>query len=748
MSQRWKRQLAVSFYRSGTGLRLFVALIALALTVLLVIVREPTDEDLSGASGSASVQIFLLVNGLISVVLVLAFLVGRNLIKLFFDRRRGLLGSRLRLRLALSLVLLTLVPTALLFIVASGLITQSFDGLLSSHVEGAIDGSIEIARQFDSASETHLRLDARAIQGMNPSTLEAEVHERLERERSERNLYSIGIYRLDGSLVAQSRAVTTQLEEFAEPAIDFKLISSPPNPPLVRREKEESNEFLRWYGGMEVHGRSVALVITLLLPPEVTHARSVIVDWFQEYEQFKLFRGQLRTGTLLTLLLVTLLLVFAALWWGFYLAREITGPLLRVVEGTQSVARGNYDVVVRASGGDEIGILVQSFNRMTRDLKASRIAGEDQRRFIEGVLAQLAVGVVGLTTDGVVTVINERAKTLLGISDAAVGRVFADVISSEMGSSEVGTQVSTLLGLLTPTTNPVVEREVIIRRNGQDRKVVITVGLLSLGARIEAVLTADDVTELSQAQALFAWREVARRIAHEIKNPLTPIQLSAQRLERLVANTPLREQVGDVVQTIVHNVESIKRLTNEFSKFARMPTAEMVSSDLNALVDEVVRGYSTGYPDTAFQVELDRGVPECLFDREQLRRVLVNLIENAIFAVHHDSGRAKDERPRITIRTGHDGRKQRVLVSVLDNGPGVPPELRQRIFDPYVSMRTGGTGLGLAIVTSIITDHHGVVYYMENQPRGAGFVCELPTNPRVVGMAPHGRLQGTGTSEE
>jgi len=717
-------------------LRLFVALIAVTLAVLLIFVRQPGEDDFTSSAGPASVQVFLLVNGLISVVLVLAFLVGRNLVKLFFDRRRGLLGAKLRLKLALSLVLLTLVPTALLFVVASGLITQSFDGLLSAHVEGAIDGSIEIARQFDAVNETRLQNDGRAIQTLRTSLIEADLHARLEHERSERKLYSVAIYGLDQSLVAQARAVTTQLEEFAEPAVDSLLIASPPSPAVIRREKEESNEFLRWYSGMEIQGKSVALVVTILLPPEVTHAKSIIIDWFQEYEQFKLFRGQLRSGTLLTLLLVTLLLVFAALWWGFYLAREITGPLTRLAEGTQAVARGNYDVFVRAAGGDEIGILVHSFNRMTRDLKAGRLESEGQRRFIEGVLAQLAVGVVGLTTEGIVTVINERAKLLFGISDAIVGRHFKDAVLPEIAD-----QVSNMFKLLSSDANPVVEHETIIRLEGQDRKVVFTVGLLSLGSRVEAVLTVDDVTELSQAQALFAWREVARRIAHEIKNPLTPIQLSAQRLERLVANTSLKDQVGDVVQTIVQNVESIKRLANEFSKFVRMPTAELISGDLNALVDESAREYAAMHPDIAFQVELDRRLPPCPFDKEQIRRVLVNFLENAIFAVQHDSARAKDEQPRITIRTGYDGRKLRVRLAVLDNGPGVPAALRQTIFDPYVSMRPGGTGLGLAIVTSVITDHHGAVYYAENQPRGAEFVFELPVNQRANLLAPHGRLQ-------
>jgi two-component system nitrogen regulation sensor histidine kinase NtrY len=744
MANRLRRRLALSLYRSSTLLRVIVALMAVALAVLLVIVRDPGEDDLGGSAGVASVQIFLLVNGLISVVLVLAFLVARNLVKLFFDRKRGLLGSRLRLKLALSLVLLTLVPTALLFVVASGLINQSFDGLLSSHVEGAIDGSIEIARQFDAFNETRIEVDARALQELRTSDSPSELHERLERERSERKLYSVALYRLDGTLVSESRAVTTQLEDFAEPALDATMISAPPEPGVIRREREESNEFLRWYGRSELQGSTTALVITILMPPEVTHAKSVIVDWFKEYEQFKLFRGQLKSGTLLTLLLVTLLLVFAALWWGFYLARQITGPLMRVVEGTQNVARGNYDVVVRASGGDEIGILVNSFNRMTKDLRSSRLEGEGQRRFIEGVLAQLAVGVVGMTKDGHVTVINERAKSLLGISEPVEGRKLVDGVSAEVGS-----QLAGLIDALTIDESPVIERETVIRKAGQDRKVVLTAGLLALGGKVEVVLTADDVTELSQAQALFAWREVARRIAHEIKNPLTPIQLSAQRLERLVANTPLREQVGDVVQTIVNNVESIKRLTNEFSKFARMPTAQMASDDLNVLIEDVIKGYSGVHPDTAFQVELDRGVPQCMFDREQLRRVLVNLVENAVFAVNHDPGRAKDERPRITVRTGHDPRRQRVRVSVVDNGPGVPVEMRQRIFDPYVSFRSGGTGLGLSIVSSIITDHQGAVYYVDNTPRGAAFVFELPTNPRASGQAPHGRLQhGTNPPEE
>jgi two-component system nitrogen regulation sensor histidine kinase NtrY len=280
----------------------------------------------------------------------------------------------------------------------------------------------------------------------------------------------------------------------------------------------------------------------------------------------------------------------------------------------------------------------------------------------------------------------------------------------------------------------VVEQELAIESQGRELKVLLTAGRIRKDAtsRMGTVLLFDDITELTKAQQMAAWREVARRIAHEIKNPLTPIQLSAQRLQKLTHGAVEGSPIAESVQTIVENVDSIKRLANEFSNFSRMPTAELRRASLNALIADVLAPYAENHERITFQFIADGKAPDILMDREQVRRALMNLIENAANALLESSLSWGAESPRIVVRTEYLKARRVVLCEIIDNGPGVTSADKTRIFEPYFSTRKDGTGLGLAIVTSIVSDHQGVIRVFDNQPRGAKFQIEFPEEPRAV----------------
>lgn len=740
---RHRARLIVWWRRSGLGIRLLFFLGASALLGFLVYAQRPTDEAVYQGS---YLQIYLLVNLLVIILCILAFLVGRNVVKLIFDRRRRILGSQLRLKLVAAFVGLTLVPTTILFLLASGLLTNAFGDLFGEQIEGAVDGAVEIARSHYAVLEQDARRNAEEVAtALQPTggkgASQEELHQTLETLRTDRGLFSLRLVDRHGRALGVAENAAGALEEFAEPQSQKLAINAAvAGRRTVQVEQQGANKFFRVYVPLRAISKSenslvgAVLVVTSRIPPEISHANQMIGDFYRQYEQLKLFRSQLRSGNLLTLLMITALLLFAALWFGFYLAREITVPIQRLSEGTQAVARGNYDVQIRVQASDELGFLVKSFNKMTLDLKNSRTEGERRRLFIETILENLMVSVIALDHQGVINSINSSALKLFGLKDAeaVIGKSAYAVFAPE--DLEKLQPVLRALNASEAEEATVVEQEISVESQGRELKVLLTAGKIKdpAVARAGTVLLFDNITELSKAQQMAAWREVAQRIAHEIKNPLTPIQLSAQRLEKLTQGTLESPAIKDSVQTIVENVDSIKRLANEFSNFSRMPTADLRRASLNSLIADVLAPYAENHERITFQFIADGKAPDILMDREQIRRVLMNLIENATKALLETDLQWGGESPRVVVRTEYNKSRRVLLCEVIDNGPGVPAANKTRIFEPYFSTRRDGSGLGLAIVTSIVADHQGVIRVFDNTPRGAKFQIEFPEEPRTV----------------
>jgi two-component system nitrogen regulation sensor histidine kinase NtrY len=709
-------------------------LAATALLLILLIVVLTVDWSGNDGSSLSNILVFALVNLNVMALVVLGFIVGRNVVKLIFERRRGILGAKLRARLMVAFVLIAGVPITLTFIVSSGLIGEAMNGWFSDEVETAVTSAVTIARQHLASVKVSVRAASDRIERALEAYKNAEagqlenLQSRLEDLRYRNDLYAVRIVERSGAVIVESAHATAGVESFKEPDLDSDALRRAQNTePVLRVEERGASQFVRCY---EPFGDRI-LVVSHRMDPDIVQAQGAVSDSFAEYEQLKSLKHPLKSNFVLTLALFNLLTIFGAIWVAFFISKQITGPIQKLAEGTRSVAKGDYDFALEPARDDEVGFLVNSFNQMLRDLRASRDEAERRGILIETILSNLAVGVIALDTEMRVTTVNSAAAAMLQIDhiNFSPGVPLTDLLSREDFQP-----IAPLLASLVPSTNEkaplVAEVECTIHCGGRELLVLCTAGRI-VGSESEClgfVLIFDDITELSRAQHLAAWRDVARRIAHEIKNPLTPIQLSAQRLEKLLSNTGQLEPVEECTRTIVEHVAIIKRLANEFSEYGRMPTAQFVATDLQGLLVHTLGTFRTNYPDVEFQWVIASKLPEMLLDPEQIRGVVVNLLDNAVAAVAHvrDMGRS----PLIRVQASFDRRNSRAVIEVDDNGPGVSATDKNRIFQPYFTTKKGGTGLGLAIVSSVISDHQGEIRIFDNHPFGTRFVINLPQHPQ------------------
>jgi two-component system nitrogen regulation sensor histidine kinase NtrY len=420
---------------------------------------------------------------------------------------------------------------------------------------------------------------------------------------------------------------------------------------------------------------------------------------------------------MMALLMVTLLIVFSATWFGFHLAKDITVPIKDLAEATDRIASGDLNFRIQMKAADEIGMLVQSFNQMTGDLQVSRLELEQRKKYMEIVLKNVAAGVISIDEKGNVTTINTSAEQMLQIKgDAVLEKNFSEVLPKEYV-----VQIERLLNELKSSRRDSIERQVTLNMEGKALSLLINLTTLrdEEGKPLGVVAVFDDLTQLIKAQRMAAWREVARRIAHEIKNPLTPIQLSAQRLRKryLERLQPDGTVFDECTRTIVKQVEELKGMVNEFSNFARMPASQPTPNQLNEIVQESLVLFQATEKQIHFEF-VPNDLPIVNVDRDQMKRVMINLIKNSLTAIENEG--------TIRIQTSYDSRVQTVRVEVSDDGCGIPDEDKNRLFEPYFSTKKTGTGLGLAIVNAIIADHNGYIRVRDNKPKGTTFLIELP----------------------
>ncbi len=705
--------------------RLFIGIISILIIILTTI--EIKFPQVGGMIPIANnIIIFSLININIILILLLIFLVIRNLVKLIFERRRKVLGAKLRTKLVVAFASLSLVPTIILFFVAVGFITNSVEHWFKAPVEQSLQGALEVAqayyRDFANNTVSSAQQIGRHIfkQGMLSDGNAVEpLREQLETKRQEYHLSTLGIFlkgEKDSIWVEDPtlKAIPIQLpKDLLEAGFSGKEVSR-----LLSVGEGEVITGISPILDPSDRGEVVGVVAaSLFIPRNLTAKMHEISQAFVEYRQLKILRKPIKSSYMMALLMVTLLILFSATWFGFYLAKDITVPIKELAEATHRIATGDLNFRIQMNAADEIGTLVQSFNQMTGDLQVSRLELEQRRKYMEIVLKNVAAGVISVDEKGTVTTINTSAEQMLEVKgETVLGKNFSQGLPKEY----VG-QIEELLSELKSSRRDSIEKQLTVNLKGKSLSLLINLTALKdeEGRPLGVVAVFDDFTQLIKAQRMAAWREVARRIAHEIKNPLTPIQLSAQRLrKRYLENLQQDGTIFDeCTQTIVKQVEELKGMVNEFSNFARMPASQPTPNHLNEIIRETLVLFEAGHREIRFEF-IPRELPILEIDRDQMKRVMINLIKNSLAAVERDG--------EIKIQTSYDPKLQIVRLEVSDNGCGIPDEDKGRLFEPYYSTKKSGTGLGLTIVNAIVSDHNGYIRVRDNEPKGTTFLIELP----------------------
>jgi len=691
---------------------------------------------------SNSILIFALININVILLLLLLFLTMRNLVKLLFERKKRIMGARLRAKLVLAFVTLSLLPTIILFFVSVQFISTSIEYWFNLPIERALNNSLEVAQDYyDKATDETLSYGnnlSRLItyHGYMLVSRKENIEKFIDEKRLEYDLASIKVFSKKMKLRAVSQNERIDLSPFKglsmdvlrktfEEGTDNRDIQSLPHGDLV-------SGIVPIFSRTESKAVVGLIVLAKFLPGAFVNQLAAISRGLEEYRQFKMLKKPIKISHMITLSIVTLLIIFSSIWFGFFLSKGITVPIQELAEGTNRIASGDYDFFIDLEAEDEIGVLVNSFNRMTLDLKNSKkqleeaneelikgnIELEQRRLYMEIVLVNVAAGVISADAGGKILTINKSAEKMLKINaEKIIGKNYKDVISKDY--VKVVNEFLQNKNLLRKDF-----MELQIRLSVENKTLTLLVSLNVLhddrGKYLGLVAVFEDLTEIERAQKMAAWREVARRIAHEVKNPLTPIQLSAQRLKKRYKNKVTKEDgkvFEECTNMIINQVEELKSLVNEFSSFARMPTSNPVSNNINQVIKESVSMYKEVRKNLKIVFNDFKDVPVLKIDREQIKRVMINLLDNAIDAIDGDG--------EIVIDLSHDKEQGVVKIEVADNGRGIPSDHKVRLFEPYFSTKKHGTGLGLAIVSTIISEHKGSIQVQDNQPQGTRFIIEL-----------------------
>ena len=719
-----RRELSPESRRKRNEL-LIIGIISILIVILTAI--EIKIPQVGGMIPIANnIVIFSLININIILILLLIFLVIRNLVKLIFERKRKVLGAKLRTKLVVAFVTLSLVPTVLLFFAAAGFITNSVEHWFKAQVEQSLQGSLEVVQTYYRDFANNAVSSAQQI-GKHFSKQESFrggkglglLKKELEAKRKEYNLSTLGIFLKGGRETIRAEDPTLKAVSFQTPKdlLEAGFSGKEVSRILPVGEGEVITGIAPFFNSSE--GREVAGVVaaSYFIPKSLTAKMREISQAFVEYKQLKILKKPIKTSYMMALLMVTLLIIFSATWFGFHLAKDITVPIKELAEATHRIANGDLNFRIQMKSADEIGMLVQSFNQMTGDLQVSRYELEQRRKYMEIVLKNVAAGVISIDEKGGITTINTSAEQMLEIKgEDVLEKRFSEVLDKEYVE-----QIEALLNELKSSKKDSIEKQLTVNLKGKSLSLLIHLTALKdeEGRSLGVVAVFDDLTQMIKAQRMAAWREVARRIAHEIKNPLTPIQLSAQRLRRrYLEKLPEDGAVFDeCTKTIVKQVEELKGMVNEFSNFARMPASQPTPNHLNELIRETLVLFQEAHKEVRFEF-IPHELPVLNIDRDQIKRVMINLIKNSLAAI--------DGEGEVKIQTHYDPKLQIVRLEVSDDGCGIPDEDKGRLFEPYFSTKKSGTGLGLTIVNAIIADHNGYIRVRDNKPKGTTFLIELP----------------------
>jgi two-component system nitrogen regulation sensor histidine kinase NtrY len=688
-------------YRKDPRFIVSVPLVILAATSLVYYVTQQAKE-LTPEALSNRLLLFVLWNINLLLIIGILFVLLRGVVKLVLERQRGIIGSRFRTKLVVTYILTSLLPVILLFLVATDLLRVSIDRWFATPVGTILENSEAIAQMAQDQSAEIAAGAAREIAASPGSRDPVQVDRVLSHVREFHDVDMAAVYRAGILLKAQADP-RAPIQEVADPSNRF-FEEVARERRAVKIDVVPSGKWIRTAVPIAGPAGSNDVAVTgVFIPSAVSQRidRSIIA--YRDFQQLHSQRQQLKASQTMLFLAVTLAILFGTLWTSIYASRRITIPIKALAEATSKLAEGGYGHRVEIEATDEVGRLITSFNDMSGQLAHQRQQLTETNRFMITVLESVSTGIIAFTDELQVLSINRAALAMLQLGDVPPNANLSELLRGDLDP--------VALALQELTSGRARTREVAVIVGGELHYLELSAARLGSGGS-GWVLALENSTQLVQAQKLAAWNEAARRIAHEIKNPLTPIQLSAERIARKFGKD--QPAIEEGCRVIVDEVGQLKRMVDEFARFARMPAIHLRHAQLAEILQQAAGLYRDVKPNVTLSVDVAPDI-ELLMDPEQIRRAVGNLLKNAVEAT--ESG---------TIRVSARRAPHRVVIEVADPGRGVPDTDKDKLFLPYFSTKGRGTGLGLAIVHRIVRDHDGQIHVHDNHPRGTRFEIELP----------------------
>ena len=725
--------------RKRTTYTIFGVIVALIASTL---VENYFLEAKANASIANNILVLAVFNIIIILLFVLIILIIRNLLKVYNERKSKIIGSKFQTKLIIAFLILALVPSILLFMVASKLFTFSIGNWFNLRTEQTLQYSMDIARDYYSELEGRAHSKTKNLEHFIKSE---KLYLKVNRKRLQTLIQDkVAEYDLAGIILYDnnlkkivSKIDSTLLPSVTELNYGDLIQKSIDGEGVTEIQMTQGKNLMVVVAPLtEIINKEISIwgYILTLNPAHKNSLSKIetIKSTYQDYKQQSFLQLPVSANYYITFLLITLLILFSAIWLGFYMARGITVPIQQLAEGTRRIAEGdlNFRIGVRAT--DEIALLVNSFNTMTEELNESRVntqqANENlkqtnieldrRRNYIETILDSIGAGVISIDKKGRITTFNKAAERIMQLSSEDVfGANYRDAFDFSYHES-----IRKLIQKMNSQNRISIEEQLELRVDDTNITLLINIQVLAgVSKKYRGmVIVFEDLTHLIKTQKVAAWKEVAQGIAHEIKNPLTPIQLNTQRLKKKYYEN--REDFARVfdesINIITQEVEGMKDLLNEFLSFSRMPTPDPKPTSLHKIIDDILISYSEHDKRIQIKKNLDPNLAQLTIDPEQIRRVLINLFENATDAI--------DEGGAIQITTKILDEKKWVRIEFSDNGAGISSADREKLFLPHFTTKKRGTGLGLAIVNRIIIDHNGIIKVQDNYPKGTTFIIELP----------------------
>ena len=700
-----------------------IATLVGALLLFLLSKASSSSEFISGSSYT----VVLILSGIF--ILTLIAIIANQIKKLFKNIKKDVMGSRLSMRLVISFTLMAVIPGLIVYLVSVNFLTRSIESWFNVKVESALDGGLKLGQKALDIMLTDLELKAGRMALTLSSMPTTSQYAALSDLREKTGVQDATIISDQGKIIAVS---SNDAESFL-PAL----------PTLIQLKQAENNIYgkiepiknkglylrvLAPINGAAISNERLILQILQPVPDSLTTLAESVQDVFQDYQKLSYSRDSLKVIFSITLTLVLMLAILTAVAIGFLLSRKLSEPLALLAEGTKKIAKGNFKTMLPEKGKDELGVLVRSFNSMTRQLdqatqtsENNQIRLESARSYLETVLAHLSSGVIVINADMEIKSFNIAASKILQVDlSKNTDQLITSISNKNKLLKDFVMSIQEEIKAASSKKQFEITKQFEIKYEKNNQVLSLQITLLPQNKANNYVLMIDDITMMIQAQRDAAWSEVARRLAHEIKNPLTPIQLSAERIKHKLGSKLNKEDtdiLDKAVLTIVNQVDAMKTMVNEFSEYARAPKLNIELTDINETIKEISHLFENS--GIKITTTLLKGLPKIKVDVNMMRQVLINLIQNAQDAMTNNI-----KKPSIKINTNKY--KNYLILSIEDNGPGFSADILKKAFEPYVTTKSHGTGLGLAIVKKIIEEHEGTIVVENIKSGGANINIQLP----------------------